>query len=753
MEPGNEQSKMTEPEQPPAPLAPAIAPSRTLSFAQRIRSQHTLYPLTLLLLPLLVLCRNSNSIFTNGFGYLDPWFYYGFFHNLALFKGRLFPGTYYGSRLSWVLPGYLVNQIFDPLLANYVLHLAVFYVAVLSLYFILARTINRPTALLTAIAFGLHPHLWTAVGWDGMDGAGIAYYLLATALLTHAAQARRPALTLALAGAACAAIVYTNLTWVIFMPFFPAYYLFRRKQHYGRGYLFDLGRFTLWAGSGAAALTILFAVINYRLDGNFWFYGPSIHFALNSVNQPSPYKTKNLHWIWGAKWLLFPALTLLGIAFAIPLARRFGKPLSAETRTAIFFAGNFLFSAALFGLAEVRGQPLMELYYYVSYLLPPAFLAFGALLLRLDARWKAPHLLLFTAAAAVLLAIPWWDLQGVVWAAVAKMGAASVICLAVVAVVSRTLLPPNGVTLWIVLLALASCSILVLKTDSTFSASGTGTEYRDGFLRITQAMNYIQKARPDRNTRFWIDDSEPQGPEFNSLSAVYLWGYVLMGHDFPSLPPGIQLPPGSLLVIPSNRRNVLELAKKTLEPRHLLPTLLSSNAIERGSVRYSLNILLLDRDPGALQPLTVLSGGELAPTAAGLPSAPLPAGKWRLPDDSGSALRTLQGLQVTTTSNQWGYSVYYDTPLAAATDGLYLFSIRYRLLRGSITFGALTENRSTWLAQASAPTPSGDVLVQECTVSLKAGQRIWLQTTNSQPQGQGSSEFVIQELRADRLKP
>jgi hypothetical protein len=751
LETDNEQNK---PEQQAAPLAPAITPSRTPAIAQWVRSRYNLFPLALLLLPILVLCRNSNPIFNSNLGYIDPWFYYGFFHNLALFKGQLFPGTYYGSRLSWILPGYIVNQIFNPVLANYVLHLAVYYVAVLSLYFILARTINRPTALLTATVFGLHPHLWSAVGWDYPDGAGIAYYLLATALLTHAANARRAALTLALAGASCAAIVYTNLTWIMFLPFFPVYYLFRRKQNHPTSYLLELGRFCLWAGSGAGLLTILFAAINYRLDGTLWFYGPSIQFALNSLAQANPYKAKNLNWIWGAKWLLFPALTLLAVP--IVLVRRAGKPLSAETRTVFFFAGSFLFSAALFGLAELGGNPLIEMPYYASYLLPSAFLAFGALLLRLEAGGAAVHPLLFTIGAALLLAIPWWDSQGSVWGALAKLGPACLFCIVVGAVVLRGLWSASRASLCFVLVVLAACNAFALRTDATFlwaRTSRTGTEFRDGFLRMTKAMKDIQATAPGLPKRFWIDDSGPLGPEFDSLSSTYLFEYALIGRHFPSFPPGVQLPSGSVLVIPSNRPDVPELVRQALQASHLLPKILSTDTIERGNVRYSLNILLLERDPSALQPLSVLDGGELAPTPPGVPSAPLPAEKWRLPENSGAALLTVQGLQVTTIPHQWAYAVYYNAPLVAPTDGAYLFTMRYRLLQGSVTFGALTENRASWLAQAAPPAPAAGDLLEECTVTLKAGQRIWLQTTNGQPRGGGSSSFVIEEVRAYRLKP
>jgi hypothetical protein len=38
--------------------------------------------------------------------------YLGLFGNLTEFQRDLFPGTYYGSRLAWILPGYLPYALF-----------------------------------------------------------------------------------------------------------------------------------------------------------------------------------------------------------------------------------------------------------------------------------------------------------------------------------------------------------------------------------------------------------------------------------------------------------------------------------------------------------------------------------------------------------------------------------------------------------------------------------------------------------------
>ncbi len=163
-------------------------------------------------------------------GYIAPWVYLGFFHNLILYKSVLFPLTYYGSRLSWVLPGYLANRLFSPLTANYVLHLGVFYLATVSLFFTLKRTVDRRTAQLAAIAFGFLNSLWIAIGWDYVDGVGIAYYLLTTAVLTYTANAKDERIGLVLAGASYAALIYSNASWVMYIVFFPAHYFIRRRS-------------------------------------------------------------------------------------------------------------------------------------------------------------------------------------------------------------------------------------------------------------------------------------------------------------------------------------------------------------------------------------------------------------------------------------------------------------------------------------------------------------------------------------------
>src|SRR5215471_19341269 len=91
------------------------------------------YRAALLLLPIVVLWYQDNSLFPPP-GQIDTWVYLGFFRNLVNFKRDLFAGTYYGSRLTWILPGWVVHSLLPPVAASAALHLSVLLTAVLSLF-------------------------------------------------------------------------------------------------------------------------------------------------------------------------------------------------------------------------------------------------------------------------------------------------------------------------------------------------------------------------------------------------------------------------------------------------------------------------------------------------------------------------------------------------------------------------------------------------------------------------------------------
>src|SRR5947208_8619597 len=140
------------------------------------RVGHALHLVSAFLLTALVEFSINPRIFvTPGMNELiDPWIYTGFFLSLPSYMQR-FPDTYYGSRLSAILPGFVAQSTFAPLLANYVLHLTLFCVLLLATYGFVRLGSNRATALLAAFVMAWNPVILSAVSWDYVDGFGIAF--------------------------------------------------------------------------------------------------------------------------------------------------------------------------------------------------------------------------------------------------------------------------------------------------------------------------------------------------------------------------------------------------------------------------------------------------------------------------------------------------------------------------------------------------------------------------------------------------
>jgi hypothetical protein len=179
---------------------------------------------------------------------------------------------------------------------------------------------------------------------------------------------------------------------------------------------------------------------------------------------------------------------------------------------------------------------------------------------------------------------------------------------------------------------------------------------------------------------------------------------------------------------------------------------LSRHEIRNGGLRYFVTLIAVELDTDRLQTLTVPESKQgpqrLIPAAA--PTAALPLDRWELsyyPNSAGWMKLEPDGLNVTTERLRWAYGTMY-TPLVAPFAGEYRFVLKYRLLSGRMIFGALTGDRSRWLAQAVTSHLDGDRRLQTLSLRLESGQQIWLLTSNDHPAGDVSSRYVVEEVRA-----
>ena len=347
----------------PLETTPAQPPQRTW-----------IYAVLVLLMPCLVLWHRDNALYTPPY-YADPWFYLGYFRNLVEFKRDLFYGFYYGSRLSWVLPGFLLHSVVSPLVANSILHLAVQSIATLSLFHILRITAGIRSAFIATLVFSVQPWLWVATGWDYPDGAGIAYCLLAMALFTQSAVRPASKWVLVGAGAALAGMVYSHIFLGTFAPLLLLYYLALAWSSQRTPLLESARSLFLWAGAGFAIVTASLCAINYFLDGRLWFYGPSVARAISMAKDFQFTRAMWVNhalvaWLWPGVGGCITAIVLL--ISSVKSAPRFRNP------AGLFFSAQLLLAVAYMLYLQSRGTTVLGHYPYASYLLPFVFLVTGA---------------------------------------------------------------------------------------------------------------------------------------------------------------------------------------------------------------------------------------------------------------------------------------------------------------------------------------------------------------------------------------
>lgn len=542
--------------------------------------------LLLLAMPLLMTVLIPDWLYPSAGG-IDSWIYLGFFRNYPLYQGTVFPETYYGSRLSWVLPGWCVHQLLPTLLANHVLHLGVYFLAIFSLYDCLCRTVSQRAALVASLALACHPPFLIATGWDYTDGAGIAYYLLTWSLLTRAAGSAWSAGWLCCAGASAAALVYTNITWVILCPPFLVGYPLLRARLRGARILPAVTGQTLFMLAGVLFLSVLLGRLNNLAGGQYYFYGPSYRYATGWGNTPNRWAQPVQNWLGEAYWLIWP--TVLALGSAVWLAASWGRRLPGFCEAAGWWPTNHLYALLVMMLIHLRGLPMLQFRWYASYLIGASMLAFGTLLhpalesLPRRTYWTGLVLAMVLSMALLFPSVP----RALMLVLLA--GSVSVLVLSL-CIQGRC--------------ALAACLVLICTATHCLPIS---VDDNGSFARITSAadfidrlseeshLDYIHGARP----RFWYDTHEKPADEYLSLSSIWLAGFSLINDQFPSseilkddLPR-----PGDLIVIPSQQDRIVEKAEVALREHGLEVRRIASQDIGNGEEGYTVTILAVTSRP------------------------------------------------------------------------------------------------------------------------------------------------------------
>jgi len=712
------------------------------------------YLLAVLLLPLIVLWHQDNSLFTPP-GLIDSWFYLGYFRNLAEFKRSLFPNLYYGSRLSWILPGYLIHSLFSPVVANCVLHLTVHSVATFSLFSILRLTVGVRSAFLTTMVFCVNPWLWSATGWDYVDGAGIAYCLLSMALLTRAAVRLPGNWSLVWAGAALAGSIYTNLFWIVLAPLLPLYYVALAWAWRRTPLIRSLVSFCLWAGSGFLLVSVVFGGINYLLDGHFWFYAPSLHTARQLTSAKNPWFQPVWHDHQIGSWLWFGAIAVVTAIVLLPFRAR--KEVGGRNAAELLFSLQLLLAVAIMGYLQQRGAAVLGVSYYASYLFPFVFLTIGSSYWPGLEKMGPRAFALMCCAAAVFFAIFWYD-----------SGAQ---------LLRRWPLPVREtILLGGALLALALAlrhrslgTLLALVGFAIFTVElrpGGGTDphaNRKLYERIMQARERVEYLRDGHPVRFWYDEHDPDYSDYLALNSTYIAGLSWLGPkpDFPQHGCDRTIEPGALIVVSSRNRQGPELARTILadcwRASGVKPVVEEVDILQQGDQPYTVAMLKAVADFSTWRPLGVVfdSTGRadlhLVENSTG--PVPFPLDRWTVYPQK-PEMPTLKGafrrLLVGPPRRQYALALTYP-PLVAPESGRYRFALKYRPGSGHFSFGARYADESGWLGIDIAGYPVGRSHEFAFWATAMRGDTILLRISNNNDSGDGAASFLMEQLTAIKL--
>jgi hypothetical protein len=461
-------------------------------------------------------------------GYLDPWFYTGYFTNfsyLLLHRGFV----YYVSRLPWIIPGRIAFSIANPEVASLLLCAGILTVSGISVYWIVRWHYGQPAALLAVLALITNAYFMGTADWHYPDGAAIAYATVALALYLRPHGS--PSWNGFLAAVALTLSAFTNFAgapMVLSVLLIPLW----RWRHF----LKKLLQQGVCALAGVAVTTLVLMAVSKRVLGDVRVFKPQLDQWLYALHNPG-----YLSGTWGsgteflltAVRLFTPAFLLLFGPVLLIAVRRpavAAWPVYAAMTMCCFF---YAFQEFVLHRAGLR------VHYVSSYMLVLVSCFVGISLGELWNRNKAS--LKAMRAAAVALAILALALPFVygalrplpaplVWVLLASLGVAAIVLV---------LLPLSRLSI-----QYAACALVLIEVSAgpamdlgitsglgerkiLHGSNLSGGRRADSFQCLMALEDYVKSnIDPQRNLIFWWDRDESPSDLFASAEALFVSGHV-----------------------------------------------------------------------------------------------------------------------------------------------------------------------------------------------------------------------------------
>jgi hypothetical protein len=531
----------------------------------------------------------------------DPWIYYGYFRHAAEYVHR-FPGFYFSTRLSVILPGYAALSLLAEPYASLALHAAMLGLAGGCFSYVARRLCGDTAGACAAILFLGDPFLLRAVGENYVDGFGILYFLAAAAFVVLAGERSRVG-WLAAAGGAALAMVVANLFYAVQLPWLAALWWLRRDRRRAPSAALRDG---LVFGAGLGATLVALGAASLALGGRFWFLGSSLDFAATATSWVNPYRHPLAEWMPAAHWLVVPALV-----FALATASAWRSWRSGASRRAAVGVQYVAFALLFIGFQLRRQFSPLEFCFYSSLLLAPAYLALGGVLSSWVEDWQPRRRTRAYALTCVggILALSRWvpaPLPGQLGDTPAFLSLAACIALLLAGAVRI------GRRRWAAAAAIAAVTMAHwLARESPFlqlPGPLAGESKAPLFAQMTSSVRAIEDASVARPVRLWYDLDGPYGKVFDAVACSFLLTPNLVNSDFPSLHDGRlvdggRLAPGQRIALLSERSEAVELAQDEARSIGLAIGPVSSRAVPGPVPGFAIHVMdIVAGDPESRPP-------------------------------------------------------------------------------------------------------------------------------------------------------
>ena len=339
----------------------------------------------------------------NPFGTIDPWLYTALWTNFDQIYGA-FSGTYYISRVPWIVPGYALNGVFGARTAFLVLHAAFFLGGGVLFYVLCRRWLGVAAGAIAYVALVGSQMYFNAHRWDYQEGGVLTFMIGAYAFaLVRTQSPFLRAASLALGGAFAAAMVTTRIIDIVFLLGLPLLYF---AVNVGRPWarrLVQFGRDVLAFAVGAVVLLMACGLFARSHGEEFFYFMPQVRVIRQTsggYNQiPTDVWLRLSPYFWVPLFVVVFAAVVIAIA---PRSNRLARRalVAATAWLALLYGGfaawQFLGKGWFFNLT----------YYFSSFLVPTFFCLTAAAAVLMGAQALSRRSLLIAVACAVAILGP-----------------------------------------------------------------------------------------------------------------------------------------------------------------------------------------------------------------------------------------------------------------------------------------------------------------------------------------------------------